>query len=98
MRVASAAAAALVGAGALGLHAGAAAAGPARTAKIATLRLRLGDQIHVSGSSISCVVQRSGVTVNLACVLGSLGRPDPHSYAVGIADKGADMAAVSATG
>ena len=100
MRVRSVAAAALAGAAAVaGMSAGGAAAGPAvKTAKISTLRLRVGDQVHVSGSSISCVVQKSGATVNFACVLGTLGTPVAHSYAVGIADKGADLARVSLGG
>src|ERR1700690_4081880 len=100
MRVGSVVAAALVGLAALaGVSAGTAAAGPdAKAAKIKTLALRLGDQLHVSGSSISCVVQKSGATVNFACVLGTLGGPNAHSYAVGIADKGADLARVSASG
>ena len=96
MRAGSAAAAVLVGMAAVaGVDAGAVAAAPA---KISTLSLRLGDQLRVTGSSISCIVQKSGATVNFACVLGSLSRPNAHSYAVGISDKGADLAAVSASG
>jgi hypothetical protein len=100
MRVRSVAAAALAGTAAIaGMNAGAAAAGPAiKAAKISTLRLRLGDQVHVAGSSISCVVQKSGTIVNFTCVLGSLSSPHAHSYAVGIADRATDLARVSAGG
>jgi hypothetical protein len=76
-----------------------AVAGPhASGAAVRTLRLRLGDRISVKGTPLACVVQNSRGTVNLACVEGSLRSPVPHSYAVGIADKGADLAAVSASG
>jgi len=98
MRVGSGVLAALAGIVALTI-AGTADAGPvARPAKVSTLALRLGDRIEVAGTTISCVVQKSGTTVNFACVIGSLSRPVAHSYAVGIADKGADLAAVSASG
>jgi hypothetical protein len=65
---------------------------------VKTLRLRLGDRITVKGTPLACVVQDNGGTVNFACVEGSLATPRPHSFAVGIADKGADLAGVSASG
>jgi hypothetical protein len=83
-----------------GAPGGAASAAPARFAaeKLATLRLRLGDRIYVRGSTIACVVQSSRGRINFACVLGSLAAPEARSYAVGIADRGADLAAISAEG
>jgi len=79
--------------------AGASAAGPrASAAKVKTLELKLGDRLKVKGTTLACVVQNSGGVVNLACLDGSLSKPIPHSYAVGIANKGADLAQVSASG
>jgi hypothetical protein len=80
--------------------AGAAYAAPAHVAapRVKTLRLKLGDRIEVKGTPLACVVQDSGGTVNFACVEGSLASPLPHSFAVGIADKGADLAGVTASG
>ena len=74
------------------------AAASASKPAVRELHLMLGDRIRVTGTPLACVVQNSGGTVNFACVEGSLHTPIPHSYAVGIADKGADLAAVSGSG
>lgn len=74
----------------------------ARQAKIAsgvtTLFLKVGDQIHIKGSSLACVVQNSSGTINLVCVEGSLSLPKGNSYATGIADKAASLNRISANG
>jgi len=88
------ASAALAGAGAT-----AANAGPhARSATVSTLTLRLGDQLHVTGTPLWCLVQKSNGIINFACFDGSLASPKPDSYALGIADKAADLGQVSASG
>jgi hypothetical protein len=93
--VAVVATAALVWVSAIALAAGRGAAG---TASVRTLQLELGDRIHVKGTRLRCVVQANGGKTNLVCIEGSLTAPVPHSFAVGIADDGADLAAVSASG
>jgi hypothetical protein len=73
------------------------AAGPrASSASVGTLNLKLGDQLYVKGARLACVVQKSGVTINFVCVKGTLSSPIAGGYGVGIADKAADLAAVSA--
>lgn len=77
--------------------AGAASAPRATTASVRTLHLRVGDQLHVKGTPLACAVQTSSGTINVVCVEGSLSAPTPGTYAVGIADKAVDLAAVSAS-
>jgi hypothetical protein len=76
--------------------AGAASAPQATIASIRTLHLRVGDQLHVKGAPLACVVQKSSSKINVVCVEGSLSSPTPGAYAVGIADKAADLASVNA--
>jgi hypothetical protein len=76
--------------------AGGAAAGPrASTAAVATYHLRLGDTVSLKGTTIECVVQKQNGIINFACLKGGLSSPMQGSYAVGIADKGVDIAQVS---
>ena len=81
---------ALACAGASGL-----AAGPASSASTPTVYVKLGDQLFVKGAPVACVVQNSGGTINVVCVKGSPSSPTPGGYGVGIADSGADIAAIS---
>jgi len=95
----SAAAAALTGVVALAGAAGALADGHrAHAAKVRTVRVRLGDHLVVAGSPLQCIVQRSSGTVNLTCAYGTLSSPVLHSYAVAIADRGADIAQLTRGG
>jgi len=75
---------------------GAAGAPRATIASIRTLHLRVGDQLYVKGAPLACVVQKSSGKINVVCVDGSLSSPTPGAYAVGIAEKAVDLAAVSA--
>jgi len=81
-----------------GLAASAFARQAAVASGVSTLFLKVGDQIHVKGSSLACVVQNSSGTINLVCVEGSLSLPKGNSYAIGIADKAASLNRISANG
>src|SRR5579871_4674462 len=88
---------ALTLAAALVATAGVASAGAgAVPASIRTYDLKLGDIVVVKGAPIQCVVQRNRGVLNLTCVKGTLASPVRHSYAVGIADRAADLATITA--
>jgi hypothetical protein len=88
----------LLASGALAAAGAVASAAGSHVAGVQTLGVELGDRFHVKGTRLRCVVQTNGGTVNLVCIEGGLTAPVPHSFAVGIADRGADLASVSASG
>jgi len=88
----------LIAAGASVVPGVAAASSPASGAAVKKLSLKVGDHILVKGASLACVVQSSGGILNFACVDGGLASPRPKSFAIGIADRGVDLAEMSPSG